>query len=566
VHAKVLSVDGSKPARRQGGNVKRVILIGLSGTGKSSLAPLVAERLGFDWFDTDEEIQRRFGRSITDVFRDFGEPTFRAVERDVLRNACAHDRVVVATGGGVVVDEANWSLLRPEAVIIHLCASSDAIVQRLRDELERDPSAVRPLLAGGSPETKLDDLWARRRALYDRADIEVITDGRSLEDIAADIVELIQALPAGSRVPVTSIDVPGGRSDLYVGTGLLDSAAEMIGRRWPDARRAWIITDANVEFHYAGRLQATLRRAGLASEVKAVAPGEQSKSLDALGGLLDWMIQGRVNRRDIVVALGGGVVGDLAGFAAAIVLRGVGLVQIPTSLLAMVDSSVGGKTGINHVLGKNLIGAFYQPHLVIADTELLSTLPLRELRAGWAEVIKHAMIERSATGSAKAGLLARLESSTDRLWTAPASLMATLVAENIQIKVTVVRQDERETGLRRLLNYGHTLGHAMEAAEFRYIHGEAISIGLRAAARISREVGLCDDELVERQDSLLDRAGLPDRFEGSLDVVLERLSRDKKAVHDRLTWILPIAPGTVTIRQDVPLDVVVEVAKRLGAS
>lgn len=545
--------------------MERVILIGLSGTGKSSLAPLVASELGYSWVDTDEAIVERFQRPIPDIFNEFGETTFRSVEREIVQDACSQSNCVVATGGGVVMDERNWSALRPGAVIIHLRASSSEIVNRLQLAEEKEPDASRPLLAGADPEQRLSELWERRQARYARADIEIDTDGKSLETVAGEIVSAVRQVSETGLVPVTSIDVPDGRSDIYSGAGLSGYTAQLIRSRWPDAQRVWIVTDSHVQEQWGGVVRRQLQDAGYAADLYAVPSGEESKSWSVLHDVLDWLIRGRVNRRDVLIALGGGVVGDLAGFAAAIVLRGIRLVQIPTSLLAMVDSSVGGKTGINHELGKNLIGSFYQPQLVIADPELLATLPARELCAGWAEVIKHGMIECSATDVQEAGLLNALEGLGDHPCDLSPETMARLIAWNITIKAEVVRQDERESGLRRLLNYGHTLGHAMEAADYRYIHGEAVALGLRAAVRLSHQLGHCDAELVKRQDALLDRAGLPARFEGDLDVVLDRLTRDKKAVNNRLTWILPVGPGRVAERQDVPLDDVVQIARQLGA-
>jgi shikimate kinase / 3-dehydroquinate synthase len=545
--------------------VQRIILIGLSGTGKTSLAPQVARELGYSWVDTDREITERFGTPIPDIFKNFGESTFRSIEREVIRDACIRDQVVIATGGGAVLDEANWALMRPGAVIIHLKASTEEIVSRLQSAEQSNPDDLRPLLAGDDPEQRVIDLWNRRKPLYDRADIEIETDGKAPGQIVDEIVRAVRRVSETGLVPITSIDVPAGRSDIYAGSGISRYAAQLVRSRWPEASKLWIVTDTNIQNHWAGPIRRQMQDAGFITDVYTVDPGETSKSFRAVEGILDWMIRGRVNRRDILIALGGGVVGDLAGFAASIVLRGINLVQIPTSLLAMVDSSVGGKTGVNHELGKNLIGAFYQPQLVIADTDLLETLPSRELCAGWAEVVKHGMIERSATGAPNAGLLEALEELGSSPCQIASETMSRVVAWNISIKADVVRKDERETGLRWLLNYGHTLGHAMEASEYRYIHGESVALGLRAAARLSNRLGMCDRSLVERQDALLNAADLPERFEGDLDVVLERMTRDKKAVNNRLTWILPVAPGTVTVRQDVPIDDVVQIAREIGA-
>ena len=227
-----------------------------------------------------------------------------------------------------------------------------------------------------------------------------------------------------------------------------------------------------------------LRESGFSVSTHAVAPGEGSKSLATAGELYDWLLGGGVERGDVIVALGGGVVGDLAGFVAATVLRGIGLVQVPTSLLAAVDSSVGGKTGINHAAGKNLIGAFLQPPLVIVDTALLRTMPARELRSGWAEVVKHAVIQRSTPGGERGDLAEVLARNAARLSQLEEPATSYVVWRNIALKAAVVAADERETGIRAFLNFGHTLGHAIEAADYQLLHGEAVALGMRAASEL----------------------------------------------------------------------------------
>lgn len=543
--------------------LERVILIGLSGTGKSCIAPLVAERLGFASVDMDHQLEHVFRRTVPEIFRDAGEDSFRAVERALLARECARSRVVIATGGGAVINEANWAAMRPSSVIVHLSAAPETILARLRGASAHSVSE-RPLLTGVDPAARLADLWGQRRHLYLRADVTVDTTDRSPAQVVDEIVIAVRDLHALGLVPVTSIGIPTGRSDLYVAPGLLGRVGDLAARRWPDACRAWIVSDDHVLPRWGTQVSDALAASGLHVDSYAVPAGEVSKSLARVGDVLDWMLEGKIDRRDVVVALGGGVVGDLAGFVASVALRGVGLIQIPTSLLAMVDSSVGGKTGVNHPRGKNLIGSFYQPQLVIADPVVLETLPEREMRAGWAEIIKHAMIERSATGADTPVLLERLESGQRSMLDRPAE-MAALIRHNIRLKAAVVRADEREAGLRRLLNYGHTLGHAMEAAAYRYLHGEAIGLGLRAAARLACRLGRCPSSLVERQDLLLDDIGLPRCFEGEWSVVRERLASDKKVVQGVLTWILPTGPGLVEVSRDVPLEAVEAVARELGA-
>jgi 3-dehydroquinate synthase len=546
--------------------MNRIILIGLSGTGKSSVAKLLAARLGFTAVDLDDEIVRLFGCEISAIFQRHGEAVFRAAERDLLARACSHSNRVIATGGGAVVDEANWVAMRPESLVIHLRAQSEELLDRLRGQLAADASTVRPLLASNDPLADLERMWQMRRSYYERADASIDTGGKTIDAVVDEAERLVQAAQTGELpLPIGTLGVPTGRSDLYVASGLLTSTGRLMRQRFPAARHAWVISDTNVAPLWSEPIRESLAAAGFATDVLTVPAGEASKSLAQTGSLLDQLLNGRIDRRDVVVALGGGVVGDLAGLVAAIVLRGVGLVQIPTSLLAMVDSSVGGKTGIDHPRGKNLIGAFYQPQLVIADPTVLTTLPDREWRAGWAEIIKHGMIESTATGVEELRLLPRIESASDADLR-DVDFMAAIVADNVRIKRAVVQGDEREAGLRRVLNYGHTLGHAMEASNYRYIHGEAIALGMRAAIALAIRLGRSNDEIATRQNALLDRLGLPSKFDGELSDVMDHIWSDKKAVSGVLTWILPgDHAGFVDVVDDVPLADVEAVARAIGA-
>jgi 3-dehydroquinate synthase len=292
-----------------------------------------------------------------------------------------------------------------------------------------------------------------------------------------------------------------------------------------------------------------------------VPAGESSKSWATAGDLIDWVLNGGIERGDIVLALGGGVVGDLAGFVAAIALRGVPLVQVPTSLLAMVDSSVGGKTGINHSTGKNLIGAFWQPPLVLIDPSLLKTLPDRELRSGWAEIVKHAFIQPSTPGGERADLTRFLERNLDALKRLDEPATTYLIRRNVALKAAVVESDERESGIRAYLNFGHTIGHAIEASGYRYLHGEAIAVGLRAAMRIGKEMGLAEASQEATLDRLLIGLGLPTTAEASEAEVLAKMTSDKKRAQGVQRWVLPTIAGGVELRSDVP-DAAVRTALR----
>ncbi len=351
---------------------------------------------------------------------------------------------------------------------------------------------------------------------------------------------------------------------VVVGSGILASLPERLASLNMHGT-LWLVSDSAVYPHHGERVQTLLRDHGYTVQTHIVASGEESKSQHCLWEIYTWMLHNGIERRDTVLALGGGVVGDLAGFAAATILRGIAVVQLPTTLLAMVDASIGGKTGINHAIGKNLIGAFHQPRLVLADTETLITLPQRELCAGWAEVIKHGVIRDAELFE----WLERFASQADLAKTCAAlspamcASLSDIIRRAAAVKVAVVSEDEREQGLRAILNYGHTIGHALEVATHygTLLHGEAVAMGMHAAARIAATMGLFVWDDVERQQSLLQAYGLSTTLPESVDgeQILALTLHDKKVHNKRVRWIMPTAIGNVTIRDDVPESLVRQV-------
>jgi 3-dehydroquinate synthase len=285
--------------------------------------------------------------------------------------------------------------------------------------------------------------------------------------------------------------------------------------------------------------------------VRDVASGEGSKSVAGLTGLYDWMIEGGVERSDVAIAAGGGVVGDLMGFAAATVLRGIGLMQVPTTLLSMVDSSVGGKTGINHPAGKNLVGAFYQPSLVVVDPLFLASVPPRELRSGFAEIIKHGVIQASTPGGEEGVLLDLLEANAPALARLEEPLTSWVIRQNITLKAAVVAEDEKEARLRAILNFGHTIGHGVEAAGYALLHGEAVAVGMVAATTIAERMGLVAPSFRHRLVRIIEAFELPGSAALDAATVLARMARDKKKRSGQQQWILPVTRGGVEIRTDV---------------
>ncbi|WP_127090590.1 3-dehydroquinate synthase [Aquabacter cavernae] len=354
-----------------------------------------------------------------------------------------------------------------------------------------------------------------------------------------------------SGLRTVRVDLSGRAYDIAIGPGLLASLGTRIAALRPGARVA-IVTDRNVADTHLATVEQALDGAGIAHSAIVVAPGEKTKSYAGLEQVTEGLIAARVERRDLVLALGGGVVGDLTGFAAAVLRRGVDFVQAPTTLLAQVDSSVGGKTGINSPQGKNLVGAFHQPVLVVADTAALDTLPARELRAGYAEVAKYGLLGDAA-------LFSWLESK-GREVIAGGEARGEAVAASCAAKAAIVARDEKETGDRALLNLGHTFGHALEAGagfSHRLLHGEAVSIGMCLAFAFSARLGLCTGQDAVRAQRHLESVGLPTRIAdvpGDLpdtDGLMTLIAQDKKVSRGALTFILTRGIGEAFIAKDV---------------
>ena len=321
-----------------------------------------------------------------------------------------------------------------------------------------------------------------------------------------------------------------------------------------------IISNPEIFGHYGDLCLKSLKDAGFETYTHLVPAGEESKNLQSIQQVYDTAQANHLERSSTFVALGGGVIGDMTGFSAATWLRGVNFVQVPTSLLAIVDASVGGKTGVNHPQGKNLIGAFYQPKLVAIDPNLLKTLPPREFRAGIAEVIKYGVIWDN-------DLFTKLEhhGDLDTPDNVGNELLENIITRSCQAKAEVVSQDEKESGLRAILNYGHTIGHAVESLTHykQFVHGEAVAIGMVAAGKIALEMGLWTQEEAARQDALIAKAGLPTDIPGKIDIddILETIKSDKKVKAGKVRFILPTAIGKVTITDKVTPEIITKALK-----
>jgi 3-dehydroquinate synthase len=349
----------------------------------------------------------------------------------------------------------------------------------------------------------------------------------------------------------------GHSYDIVVQPGLLARVGKRL-RELSKASKAIVVTDTNIPDATVSLLATSLLDAGCQAHVVVVPAGESHKSVEEVMRLYDQILPLKVDRKTPIVALGGGVIGDMAGFVAATILRGVPFIQCPTSLLAMVDASVGGKTGVNHAVGKNLIGAFHQPDAVFIDTDTLRTLPERELRGGLAECIKHDLIRDAAA-------FEKLQTQIDRALALDIEYLSELVAHNVAIKARVVEADPFERGERAHLNFGHTFGHAIEnVSHYDYSHGEAVALGMAAAAKLCVSLGLLDEPARQRILSVIQRAGLPTKgLSLEIGAVVDAMAYDKKVASGKLRFVLLDGIGKAVVRDDVPVNLVREAVESL---
>ena len=562
----VEALGGSGGSTREAGvgllinalGTKSIVLVGMMGAGKSSVGKRLAQRLGLQFFDADTEIERAAGMSIPEIFEKRGEAEFRQGEQRVIARLLSEGPTVLATGGGAFMNEVTRQQITEHGVSVWLKAEFDVLMRRVRKRSNR------PLLQNPDPEGTLKGLMEVRYPVYALADIEIQS-----RDVAHDVIvdEIIAALSGqlGIGVPVVStpllshahvrVDLPGRAYDIMIGSTLLEEAGERIAALVPGAACA-IVTDETVAGLHLTVLEDSLKAAGIRTAAILIPPGERSKSMTELDRVVNGILAAKMERGDLVIALGGGVVGDLAGFAASIVRRGMRFVQIPTSLLAQVDSSVGGKTGVNSAHGKNLIGAFHQPSLVLADVDILDTLSKREFAAGYAEVVKYGLISDAPffnwLEAHHAGVFA---GGPDRVHAIEVSCKA---------KAAIVMRDEREEGDRALLNLGHTFAHAYERIVAydgsRLVHGEAVAIGLCNAFRFSQHLGLCSGQDAVRIESHLKKVGLPTHirdipgWDADATAILDAMAQDKKVKRGKLTFILARGIGESFIAPDVSAD------------
>jgi len=538
--------------------VERIYLIGPSGSGKTTVAAKVAALLGWSWVDTDAMVEHAAGRSISAIFAEEGEARFRRLENGALAQTRTVEPAVVSTGAGSCEHPENLAFMRTSGWLVQLAVAPEIAYQRMSAglALEGVPEAItakRPMLSGGHPLERLRLLSRRRHDSYAEADETIVTDDLSSDEVAARIVAGLvgRGLVAadGARTEIRHVQILNGASyDAIVAWGGLATLSALLAEQGLPAR-LHVVADANVARLYEPAIMSALIQDGFDPLIYRVPPGESSKSREQLGAIQDWLAERRAERDEALIALGGGVTGDLAGMAAATYLRGVPLIQVPTSLLAQVDASIGGKVAINHPRGKNLIGAFYQPRLVMADPATLLTLPARQRTEGWAEVIKHGV-------ALDAEYFELLEQGAPALLAMEPEPLTRVIARSVALKAGVIEPDERETdtGKRHLLNYGHTIGHAIEfvAGYGLWLHGEAVAVGMMVEARLGLRLGITSAEVVYRQEALLRMFGLPTQADGLSAIALFGACRwDKKVSGGRMRWALPTVLGKARLVTDV---------------
>lgn len=522
-----------------------IVLTGFMATGKTTVGRLLAAQCGYAFVDTDELIQARSGRTVAEIFREKGEAAFRAMEAELARELAEQEGLVISTGGRMMLDPANAAALSRNGRVFCLVATPEEIMARAAG----DAGISRPLLEVPNPIERILDLLQQREEAYGRFP-QLTTSDKVPEDVTRHLLGLIEADP-DLRLPVSA---PSARYEFIVGSGLLPFVRQLADIGGPLA----VITDGEVGPLYA-------RSLGAVDILVTVPAGGHHKTLATVQSIFEQLLEADFDRSGTIVALGGAVVSDLAGFVAATYMRGVDCVQCPTSLLAMVDSSIGGKVGIDLPQGQNLVGAFKQPKAVISDVATLQSLPPREFACGMAEVVKHSLI-------ADSDLLDKVERGSWKgdgaeLPTALSELQA-LVAQAIQVKINIVQEDPFEAGRRIVLNLGHTFAHAIERESAHAIrHGEAVSMGLVAAANLSVRLGYAPPALQERVAATLAGVGLPTRIPSVLTParLLASMDRDKKKTAGRPRFVLLRGVGRVFDTDTVTREAVAETLQALSA-
>lgn len=500
-----------------------IYLYGPPASGKSTVGVRLAERTGLAFVDLDEVIEQTAARSIPQIFEQEGEQGFRKRERETLQRVAAASNQVVALGGGALLDLSNRKLCEQSGKVFCLQASYPTLLQRLGlDENQR------PLLANDAA-MQLESLLHQRLPHYLSFEHQITVDQRLVDEIVWEIqlsvgMFLVRGMGGGYPVRIQH----EGRTRL----GQILPEQGLKGS-------IFILSDENVAAHYLKEIEHSLQQAGYRFDALILPPGEQTKKLHTVQAVWSEMTRAGIDRTSCLLALGGGVVSDIGGFAAATYMRGISWAVLPTTLLAMADASLGGKTGVDLPQGKNLVGAFHAPRFVLADSQMLVTLPEVEWRAGMAEILKAGVIGD-----------ARLFELCEQGELAVQRGMSEILPRAVGVKIRVIEEDPYERGRRAALNFGHTVAHAIETlSEYRILHGFAVAMGMVAEAQLAYQIGLAPLEVKERIEAALTGLGLPTRLpkQFSPSAILQAMQTDKKKQLGELRFALPERIGVVRV-------------------
>jgi len=489
-----------------------IFLYGPSGTGKSTIGQLLADNLHLPFIDLDHVIETNAGKPIPQIIEQDGEDAFRGLETNALKGISNEKESIIALGGGALLREENRAFAESNGRIILLMAELDTLLSRLKADANK-----RPLLAGDLRE-KLSSLVARREEHYASFENQLRVDDKSIEQVTQQLqIQL-------GRHHLSAM----GEYDVIVG--------DVSNLKNFPMQHPIVVTDENVAKFHLDRIVQTL---GSDAKSVIIPAGEEYKNLETVSHLWNSFLKNGLDRKSTVIALGGGVIGDLSGFAASTYMRGIQWIGVPTTLLSMVDASMGGKTGFDLPEGKNLIGSFYPPKLVLADPDLLLTLTERELVSGMAEVVKHGVIsDPELFELCKQGME----------WVK--QNLEEIVKRAMAVKIKVIEEDPYERGIRAALNLGHTVGHAVElVSQFELRHGEAIAIGLMAEAKYSARIGLAGKGLVEAIEETLSGLGLPIQIPDGMprEEIIRAMRVDKKKNAKEIRFALPVEIGRVEL-------------------
>ena len=509
-----------------------IFLYGPPGTGKSTVGKILAHNLQLPFIDLDRLVEKNVGMPISLIIEQQGELMFRNFETSALRALADESENVVALGGGALLHDENRSFAESHGSVILLIARLETLIERLN----LDPTK-RPLLSGDLDE-KLSALLAKRYEHYASFTNQIYVDGKTAEQNA------LQIQIALGRFHLSAM----GEYDAIVWVHGIDQIDELIKSR--NLRCPIIVTDENVAKLYAEKLEMSLGNAGMDSNLFTIPAGEGYKTLDTVNQIWHGFLNAGLDRKSTVIALGGGVIGDIAGFAASTFMRGINWVAVPTTLLAMVDASLGGKTGFDLPEGKNLIGSFYPPKLVLADPQVLKSLPEPELISGLAEVVKHGIISDTHLFNLCTRGLDWVKGDLEEI-----------VKRAMAVKIKIIEEDPYEKGFRAALNLGHTVGHAVELVSgFRLRHGEAVSIGMVAEAKLAERLTVAGKGLSDAISKSLSELGLPIRIPRELprEGLLRAMKVDKKKSNGVVRFALPAEIGKVDLFDVADLEMALE--------